>query len=41
MLKHRLIPSGTFCFMHWLDARNFTLVFYIGTALGFKNVIEM
>lgn len=37
MLKHRLIPSATF----WLDARNFILVFYIGTVQGFQNVIEI
>lgn len=41
MLKHRLIPGGTFCFMYWLDARKFILVFYNDTLQGFQNIIEI
>lgn len=34
MLKHRLIPSGTFFFMHCLHGRNFAFIFYIGKGIS-------
>lgn len=34
MLKHRLILSGTFFFMHCLHGRNSALVFYIGKGIS-------